>query len=439
MLCPCVFSYCFGVAVFVIKHKLFKNAFIYTLADVVNKAVPFLLLPLMTNYLSPEDYGRVATYGAFIGVISVFVHLNMVGSVNVNYFKITKERLKVYIANTLIIISVTSVLVFVIVLVLQNRLSILLDIPLVWLFVGVIVTCLQFLTLLNLGLWQVEQRPRDFGSYQIAHVLTNTFLILLFVVGFGMGWEGSLIGQAVATTLFSLISFGFVYRRGYLSFHVNKADIKDALKFGVPLIPHALSGWFRTGVDRVLLTMFIGSSATGLYAVGYQFGMIVGVIAVAFNQAYSPFIYKKLTNIDEAGKRKLVNFTYFYFIGILVFAGLLSLILPYLIHNFLDERYHVTSEVVGWVLYGYAFQGMYLMVVNYIFYTKRTYVLSVITFSTGVLHVGISYYLIKLNGILGAAQATTVSFFIMFVLVWVLSAKVYSMPWFWSFMKEKEK
>jgi O-antigen/teichoic acid export membrane protein len=411
------------------NKKLFKNAFIYTLTEVINKAVPFLLLPIMTSYLSPEDYGRVATYGAFTAIVAVFVHLSMMGAINVNYFKISKEQLKIYIANTLIIVSISSILAFLVILVFDDKLSALLDIPLIWLFVGVTVTAAQFLTILNLGLWQVEQRPRKFGTYQIVQMLTSTTLVLVLVVGFEMGWEGSLIGQAIATILFSLISFGFIYKRGYLLFNVNKTDIKDALRFGVPLIPHALSGWFRTGVDRVLLTMFIGTSATGLYSVGYQFGMIVGIIAAAFNQAYSPFLYKKLATIDKFGKKRLVKFTYLYFIGILMFAGLLSVIIPYIIHNFLNEKYHSSSEIVSWVLYGYAFQGMYLMVVNYVFHEKRTYALSVITFSTGLVHVGLSYYLIKLNGIIGAAQATTISFFIMFVLVWVLSSRIYSMPW----------
>ncbi len=412
-----------------IKNKLFKNAFFYTLTEVINKAVPFLLLPIMTSYLSPEDYGRVATYGAFTAIVAVFVHLSMMGAINVNYFKISKEQLKIYIANTLIIVTIASTLAFLVILIFDDKLSLLLDIPWIWLFVGVTVTAAQFLTILNLGLWQVEQRSREFGTYQIVQMLTSTSLVLVLVVGFEMGWEGSLIGSTVATILFSLISFGFIYKRGYLLFHVNKVDIKDALRFGVPLIPHALSGWFRTGVDRMLLTTIIGTSATGLYSVGYQFGMIVGIIAVAFNQAYSPFLYKKLATIDELGKKRLVKFTYLYFIGILIFAGLLSVILPYLIQNFLNEKYHASSDIVSWVLYGYAFQGMYLMVVNYIFYVKRTYILSVITFLTGLAHVGLSYYLIKLNGIIGAAQATTVSFFIMFILVWLLSAKVYSMPW----------
>jgi len=420
------------------NNKLFKNSVAYTLTEVINKAVPFLLLPIMTIYLSPEDYGRVATYGAFTAIVAVFIHLSMVGAVNVNFFKISKEQLKIYIANTLIIVSISSALVFLATLVFDDELSILLDIPWIWLFVGVVVTAAQFLTLLNLGLWQVEQKSKEFGSYQIAQMLTNTSLVLVLVVGFEMGWEGALIGQAIAAILFSLISFGFIYKRGYLLFHVNQSDIKDALKFGVPLIPHALSGWFRTGVDRVLLTMFIGASATGIYSVGYQFGMIIGILAVAFNQAYSPFLYKKLATIDEQGKKKLVKFTYLYFIGILLFAGVLSMVIPYFIQNFLDDKYHSSSEIVSWVLYGYAFQGMYLMVVNYIFYTKRTYILSVITFLTGLVHVGLSYYLIKLNGIVGTAQATTISFLVMFLLVWILSARIYCMPWFLVFIRDSK-
>ena len=139
-----------------IKNKLFKNAFIYTLTEVINKAVPFLLLPVLTIYLTPSDYGVVATYGAFIAIVAVFVHLSMVGAVTVNFFKLSKEKLKIYIANILLIVSMTTVLVFSIVLLFQNQLSTKLEIPLIWLVMGVFVTLAQFLTELNLGLWQAE-------------------------------------------------------------------------------------------------------------------------------------------------------------------------------------------------------------------------------------------------------------------------------------------
>lgn len=408
---------------------LFKSTFIYVITEIINKAVPFLLLPILTVYLSPSDYGVVATYGAFSAILAVFIHLSLVGAINVNFFKFSKEHLKIYIANVLLIILVSALIIFSLIYLLQDQLSLKLEIPSVWLFVGLFITLAQFLTTLNLGLWQVEQQPRSFGIYQIALMLTQTSMVLILVVGLGMGWEGQLIGQAVATVLFALLSFSFIYRRGYLQFTFDKGYIKDALKFGIPLIPHALSGWFRTSVDRIFLTSFIGTSATGIYSVGYQFGAIVFIVSVAFNQAYSPYLYRKLSNITLNEKVKLVKFTYLYFAGILLFAGVISIVIPWLITHFLNERYLDSREVVPWIAFGYAFQGMYFMVVNYIFYEKKTYILSLITFMSGLIHAGLSYGFIKIYGVMGAAYATPLSFFIMFILVWILSSKVYTMPW----------
>jgi len=37
--------------------------------------------------------------------------------------------------------------------------------------------------------------------------------------------------------------------------------------------------------------------------------------------------------------------------------------------------------------------------------------------------------MIKTNGVISAAQATTITFFIQFILTFILSSKVYKMPW----------
>jgi len=408
---------------------LFQNTFIYTLTEVINKAIPFLLLPILTIYLSPSDYGIVATFGAFSGILAVFIHLGMNGAINVNFFNLSKQQLKIYIFNTLIVVSIATSIAFIFVLTFQEILSAQLEIPKIWLVVGVVLAFSQFVTAVNLNLWQFEQKPKSYGVYQVLGMLTNVSIVLILVVWLGMKWEGQLIGLAITKILFSIGSFGFIYKRGYLLFKIKKDYIEDALKFGVPLIPHVLSGWFRTGIDRILLTTIISTSATGLYAVGYQFGLIVGIIATAFNQAYVPYLYKKLTSIDMYGKRKLVKFTYICFFAYLMFATLISLTMPWLIENFLNEKYHSAGEFIPLISFGYAFHGMYLMVVNYIFYMKKTVVLSLITFTSGLLHAILSYLLITFHGAIGAAEATIISFFILFITVWLWSTKVYEMPW----------
>ncbi len=73
---------------------------------------------------------------------------------------------------------------------------------------------------------------------------------------------------------------------------------------------------------------------------------------------------------------------------------------------------------------------MRYMILNYIYYAKKTHVTSFIPFIIAGVNIVLNYFLIKINGGVGAAQATAVSFCIGFVLTWIASAKVFPMPWF---------
>lgn len=46
----------------IIKSNLFKLASIYTLSNIIAVAIPFFLLPILTRYLTPYDYGILSMY-----------------------------------------------------------------------------------------------------------------------------------------------------------------------------------------------------------------------------------------------------------------------------------------------------------------------------------------------------------------------------------------
>lgn len=410
--------------------KLFKNSFVYVLGDVLNKSVPFFMLPILTRYLTPEDYGIISVFSVLVSVLAVFTGLSIHGAINVNFFRMQKDELKVFIGNCLIILNLSTLIVFLAAYLLHPIIFERLALEIEWLIVAVVLAFAQFLTTINLLLWMAEQRPKPYSMYQISQTFTVTALSLLLIVGFGMNWEGQLLATAIGTLLFSVISFRFIIKRGYLILQPNKEHIRDALRFGVPLIPHALAGWVKTGADRVVLMSVLGATATGIYAVGYQIGMIISVLVTAFNKAWSPYLYKILSNKPTVEKKKkIVQFTYIYFIGILLFAVCFSYLAKLLIPYFLGEEF---TDSMGYVLYfsiSFAFQGMYFMVTNYIFYVKKTHVLAYVTFSTAILHVGLLYLLIKINGAIGAAQASVISFMVTFVVAWLLTNRIYEMPW----------
>ena len=410
--------------------QVIKNSFIFIIGDIINKAVPFFMLPVLTRYLTPADYGIISMFTVLTAILAIFTGVSIHGAINVKFFKLDHDKLKEYIGNALIVLAVSTFIVLLIVFLFSSFISAQIHIAKEWLYIAVFVACAQFLTTINLLLWTAEQKPRQYSLYQFSQTLITTVLSLVLVVGIGLGWRGQLISLTLSTLFFAMISFIFIVKRGYLVLKFNQEYIKDALHFGIPLIPHSLSGWIKTSVDRILIMSFFGSYATGLYTVGYQIGMIIGVLTMAFHKAWTPYLMNILSNQPSMrAKKKLVQYTYLYFITIIGITFLFSYLAKWAIPYFLDPKYKDSTEYILYIAFSFAFNGMYFMVVNYIFYVQKTYFLAMITFTVSILHILILYLLLKLNGTIGAAQATMITSFISFITTWLFSQKVYSMPW----------
>lgn len=414
----------------IIRSKFFKHASIYTFADILNKMVPFILLPILTRYLTPEEYGIIAMFLVAISIITIASTFDTHTAISVNYFKMTRENLKIFIANVLFLISITSIICLMIIIVFNSYLTEVFSLSIEWLLVAVLVAFTQFITTINLILWQSEQNPVPLSIYQISRTIVNLSLSLILIIEFSMGWEGRVYAIIVTAVLFGMLSFWLIYKRDYFNFRFDKVSIKDALRFGIPLLPHSIAIWSRRSIDRIIITTLISASATGLYVVGFQIASIITILTTSFNKAYSPYLYKNLQNISDNKKEKIVKYTYLYFAGTLLLAGMLSFLAPVIIKYFLDKDYSSSEEYIVWLAFGFAFSAMYQNIVNYIIYVKKTIYLSYITFSVSILHILLTYLLIKYNGAIGAAQAFTISSFITFIFVWILSIKVYPMPWF---------
>jgi O-antigen/teichoic acid export membrane protein len=423
----------------IFKHPLFKGGIIYALTDAINKAVPFLILPLLTHYLTPSDYGIVANYTVYTSILLIFIGLNLNGAIAVNFFKMNKAKVAEYMFNLFVILVISVVVCFIVIAVSGKLFQSFLPIGYGYLLLGILITFAQMITLFNMELWRLEEKPVKFGIYQISQTLLNFLLTMLFVIALKENWEGRIWAIALATMAYGLFSLGFIIKRGYLKIAYNKEFIRDALRFGVPLLPHALSIWLRTGIDRIFLTHFYGTEATGLYSIGFQFGLLISFLNMAFNNAYVPYLYKNLGRPDvDTLKGKLVKFTYLNVLIQIGFALFFSVASYIIIDHFLPASYQRSKEFISWAMISQAFNGMYLMVVPFYFYAKKTKFLATITFSAAALQMLTSYFLIKYYGPIGAAYSTAIMSFFTLAAVWLFVNKVYQMPWMVSFLSKKK-
>jgi len=415
-----------------IRSSLIQSAGIYTTTTMINSAIPFLLIPVLTRYMSPSDYGIVAMFGVLVSFISPFTGLSIHGAVARQYYEREQVHMPTYITNCLLILLVSSALTSVIFFISSKPISKLSAFPESWMWIVIAVSIAGFINSIVLVLWQVQIKPYDFGRYQIAQTILNIGLSVWLVVGLGMAWQGRIQGQFIAAVVFACIGLIVLKKNGWIKFRFNKEYIKNALRFGVPLIPHAIGGVMMTMTDRFFITNMVGLSATGLYSVGYAFGRIIGFVEQSFNQAYIPWLYERLKRNDDNVKIKVVKVTYVYFFFILLLALSLSLMAPWFLSFFVGKRFAGAHVFVFWIAMGYAFSGMYKMVVNYIFYVEKTYILAWITFFCASLNIPFNYMFIKMNGSVGASQAACLTFFLSFILTWILSSRLYKMPWLLS-------
>ena len=57
--------------------NLFKTASIYTISKFINSAIPFFLLPILTRYLTAEEYGKLSMFNATVSFLIPFVGMSI--------------------------------------------------------------------------------------------------------------------------------------------------------------------------------------------------------------------------------------------------------------------------------------------------------------------------------------------------------------------------
>lgn len=416
-----------------------SRVIIFTFFEFLNKGIPFLLLPILTRYLTPEDYGVIATFLVFTSFFAIFMGLSGHGAVDANYFRLAKKRLAKYISNVVFVLLLSFSTILILILFLHTLIEEQFGIPLVWQLFALLVALSQFITLINLTLWVIEKRPINYGIYQTSQTLLFATLSLFTLVALEMSWIGHLASLVIAAVGFGLLSTFFLYKRGYLKLKLRKLYIKDFLMFGIPMVPHQFGDWLRTQGDKLLIVSFIGSAATGIFSVGHQLAFVMLILITALNKSIYPSLYQILSaQPDLIQKKEIVKKSYQLGLSITLVGVIGFVLTPFLYPYLLGENFQSASLITQLIIVAMVFEAFYYLVVNYIFYSKQTRILAKITFSMALFHIFVSYVLIAILKFdyHAIAYSMILSSFIQFLLVWIFSNRVYPMPWFSFYKKE---
>lgn len=414
----------------ILKNKLARSTGSYLLFNTLDRIIPFVIIPIITRYLTKEEFGTYIVYQAFVAFILPVISLNTDSAILINYYKLDKNNFKSYFFNGIVIFLISLVIFSIAFLSFPSFLSKWLEFPSEWFWAVLLIAGQTYIIRLVLNLWQVEKNPNKYGIYSISQTLSKNLLLLFFVVVLKDGWKGVILSQIIAYTVVFFMGIIILYRRKIIYWNLNKEYLIDNLKVGGPLSVHQIGAWFGNQSNRIIINSLVGTAATGLYGIASVFASIVTVLQNAFNKAFVPYLYEKLKDLDSDSSVKLVKLTYLYNFGLVVF----SLVIAFggiLFNDILfGEKYTHAKQFIIWLVLGSAFNGLYKMHVSYIFFTKKTQYVLYITLFTGLLNVLFCYLLIKLNGTVGAAQSYFLTQFLAYLASWYFGNKLIHLPWF---------
>ena len=182
-------------------------------------------------------------------------------------------------------------------------------------------------------------------------------------------------------------------------------------------------------IDRFLLSAMVDLEAVGIYTTAYFLGLGISLLHESVQRAWQPYFFEFMAQESIELKRKVVKYIYLYYFlscgALVVYLKLIEMLAPIV----LGQEFYAALEFVPLIAMAYTVFGMYRVIASFMYLYERTGLLATITSSAAVLNVVLTYFLIGKNGAIGAAQATLLSFSLLFVVIKAFVLRHSDLPW----------
>lgn len=404
---------------------LIKIAYIYLLVKVFDYAVPLLLLPILTYYLSPEDYGVVGTYSALFGIVTIFVSMGSGGAIARAYAD--RHRSKVdfsaYIFNAMFIntflmgISVAPVMF--------AYVSESISLPFELVLFTPLIVLLSTLKSFKQSLWNLQEKEKSFAIFQVCYTLIAFLSTLLLVTTWFQTWEGRLYAIFASEIVFTCISIYYLLSEDGIKYSFNKQYIYDVVKFGLPLVPHSMGLMLLSSSDKLVINAALGLQDVGIYSVAFAISSAALVFVLPVEQALNPYIYKLLNNFSVLSQMRFIAGFMFYVMAVSIGIGIMFIFLPLIFDYLIAYEYREALDVLYLLLLGQWFHSLYRYFIKTSFVVGKTYYVSLITVLSGICSFLAQIYLVQDYSLYGVAMAVVIGHSLTFFLSFYVSCKLF--------------
>ena len=390
------------------KYKyLFKNFGLLTISSLSTKVLVFFLVPLYTSVLSTEEYGIYDNYLTTINLLLPILVCDIWQAVfRFSIDKDSDKQLYFSIGIRYGILACFVLFIFEIINYTFNILPLFNIHPYLFLIMFMVRVfsniCLEFARALE-----------KIKEISIAGVISSLFTILcniLFLLVLKIGLEGFfLVNIIVPFVQLFFLAFS-IQLRHYCTFRRNKEQSITMVRYSSPMIITDVAWWINGALDRYIITSFCGLQETGVYSLGHKIPTILDLFSSLFGQAWN------LSAIKEFDTETSLSFferTYKYYNIFLVSVCSFLIVTSKIIASFLYAKdFFIAWKYVPFLLMATLFGGLSGFLGSFFSAAKNTKIFAISTCIGAIINIILNVLFIRRFGALGAAFATTISYFV---------------------------
>lgn len=390
------------------KKKLIKNTIIILLGKTCTQFLSFLLLPLYTASLQSNELGTSDIITTYVSLFVPVITLQLEMAVFREMIDIRKNENQ----KKELISSATYGILFnlIICILAYNIIGHFINIPFKNYILSVIIC-----TIISNYFLQIARGNGDNIGYSIASVIAGISTLLsniIFILVLDFKIEGILLSTAIGN--FLAACFLFLRCKIYKfinSNNISKQQLKKLLKYSIPLVPNGLIWWIINASDRTLITIFLGVSSNGIYAVANKFSNILIQVFNVFNLSWAESASIHIQDNDKNNYfSDTFNMTIKLFMSIcILLTTSLFFIFPIMVNKEFNDAY----IYIPLLLLGMIFNIIVSFMGSIYVALKKTKEVAKTSLYASILNIVTNILLIKKIGLYAAAISTIIAFLAM--------------------------
>ena len=410
--------------------RFVKDGAVYGLSMVLARSIGLILLPILTRYLSPADYGTIEMLAVGFALLNLVLPLEVSqGMVRLQADEKDSLRRAGYASTafwfTAIVFSGFAVLAWIACGYLSR-----------WLFGAYgyeSVFQLAVLAMAFNALLYVVQNNLRFNLQSRAFALSNVLLALVtsagsaaLIVGLSTGLIGYFIASLGGNVVALALGMAMVSGPRAFGLRLDPQRLREMLAFSAPLVLSGAAVYLTTYADRWLVRYWLGLESLGLYGVAFRFASVMSIVVVSLQMAITPIVYQN--HRDPQTPLLLRTLLTCLLAAILPAVGILAAFSKELVVLLAGSNFEAAAPAAGWLSLGVVLMSLYVFAPG-MGLAKQTKRIALVNGVVGGCNVTLGLALVPTLGIMGAALAYMAGGIAMTTLYFKGSHRFYAIPY----------